>query len=103
MDDRGNDEGPELSTEPDIRQLQAELDRLYTELLTLTSLETDAALLRLATMVSWASGTRGRLSRSPGRSTARFLGSELEPFLSMLDVQARLVEKAVAIRRANRR
>jgi len=91
------------SSEPDIPAFQDHLDRMYEELLTLPALEPDAALRRLATLMSWASGVRGRLSRSPGRATSRFVTAELEPFLMTLDLQTRLIQKAALIQRGTHR
>ena len=91
------------SSEPDIPALQVQLDRMYEELLTVPALEPDAALRRLATLTAWASGVRGRLSRSPGRATSRFVTAELEPFLLTLDLQTRLIQRAALIQRGSRR
>jgi len=89
----------EQTGELDIEKLQDDLDGWYRELLTLEDLEADLAMLKLAHLSAKAAAARTRVSRSSSRASVGFLARELDPFLLTLLSHARLLERAMSIRR----
>ncbi len=85
--------------EPDVERTQAEVDSMYAALLDIEDMEADLALLKIAHLQVRAASLRTRLSRSSTRAAERLVAREIDPLLAMLLSHARLLERAMSIRR----